>query len=224
MSEEIDGGTRAEEAGGGPAEIARIEALERSLRRLWAALAAVVLAFALAVVASLGPRDRLAARELALSDPEGRVRIALSGAKEGGSIEHYDAEGRLRIAQGIDAEGKAALTLFDPSGGRRLAAAAFADADAGIALLDPGGKVRIQLLSESDGVTGTLHLDPQGRRRIETLASADGTAVESFLDPSGAVRLQLGTRRDGAPLFSLEEDEDAAGDEPADDAQEPAGQ
>jgi hypothetical protein len=184
------------------AQAGRIERLERAVRRLWLALGGASLAAgALALSASPGRGD-LAVQKLSIADAEGRVRIALSAADGGSSIEHYDADGRLRISQGIDPQGKAGLSLLDPQGARRIGAAAFADGDAGIAILDRAGKVRIQLLSESDGLSGTLHLDPQGRKRIETLASADGTAVHSFMDPTGVVRLQLGTRPDGAPVFS----------------------
>ena len=216
MQEDGQGEERVAEAAAAGVEAARIEQLERAVRRLWLALAAVVVGGATLALAIGGRSERLEARELALSDAEGRTRIALSAAKDGGTLEHYDAEGRLRLSQGIDAQGKAALTLFDPQGGRRIAAASFADGDAALALLDAGGKVRIQLLSGADGVTGTLHLDPQGRKRIETLAAADGTAVQSFMDPSGKVRLQLGTRPNGVPVFSLE-DREAGGDEAADE-------
>jgi hypothetical protein len=220
MNEHDDGDDRVAEAGpagvesGHGMEAARIEQLERAVRRLWLALAAVVLAGATLALALAGGSERLEAREIALSDADGRTRIALSAAKDGGTLEHYDGEGRLRLSQGIDAEGRASVTLLDPQGGRRIAAAAFADGDAGLALLDPAGKVRIQLISESEGLIGTLHLDPQGRKRIETLAAADGTAVQSFIDPSGKVRLQLGTRATGLPVFSLEnrgEGEEEAG-------------
>ncbi len=191
------------------AQADRIERLERAVRRLWLALAAAALAGgALAVSAGMGRPD-LAVQKLAIEDAEGRLRIALSAAEGGASIEHYDADGRLRISQGIDAHGKAGLALLDPEGARRIGAAAFADGDAGIAILDRAGKVRIQLLSESDGVSGTLHLDAQGHKRIETLASADGTAVHSFMDPTGVVRLQLGTRPDGVPVFSQPDRGDA---------------
>ena len=201
-------------------EDARIEQLERAVRRLWLALAAVVVGGAALAFAAGGASERLEARELALSDAEGRVRIALSAKDGAASLEHYDAEGRLRLSQGVDADGKAGLTLLDPQGGRRIAAAAFADGDAGLALLDPAGKVRIQLISEAGGLIGSLHLDPQGRKRIETLAAADGTAVQSFMDPSGKVRLQLGTRPNGLPVFSLENRGEAEGGEEA--PEEPA--
>jgi hypothetical protein len=213
MQEDEQGEDRVAEAAAAGVEAARIEQLERAVRRLWLALAAVVVGGGALALALGGRSERLEARELALSDAEGRVRIALSAVKDGGSLEHYDAEGRARLTQGIDAEGKAGLTLLDPQGGRRIAAAAFADGDAGLALLDAAGKVRIQLLSESDGVIGTLHLDPQGRKRIETLAAADGAAVQSFMDPSGKVRLQIGTRPNGAPVFSLQDRGEAEGEE-----------
>ena len=187
----------------------RIERLERGLRRLWLALGVVSLAGGALAVAALTTRPDVAVQKLAIADAEGRVRIALSAAEGGASIEHFDADGRLRISEGIDAEGKAGLSLLDPQGARRIGAAAFADGDAGIAILDRAGRVRIQLLSEADGLSGTLHLDPQGRKRIETLASADGTAVHSFMDPNGVVRLQLGTRPDGAPVFSQPDRDDA---------------
>ena len=201
--------SRGEPAPERDAQAGRIERLEGAVRRLWLALAVVSLAGgALAVAAGRTPAD-LSVQKLAIADAEGRVRIALSAAEGAAAIEHYDANGRLRISQGIDADGKAGLALLDPEGARRIGAAAFADGDAGIAILDRAGKVRIQLLSAADGLSGTLHLDPQGRKRIETLASADGTAVHSFMDPTGVVRLQLGTRPNGTPVFSQHDRGDA---------------
>src|SRR5262245_26421090 len=121
-------------------EAGRIERLERAVRRLWLALGAASLAAAALAIAAGRPPAELAVGKLAIADAEGRVRIALSAAEGGAAIDHYDAEGRLRISQGIDAQGKAGLALLDPAGARRIGAAAFADGDAGIAILDRAGK------------------------------------------------------------------------------------
>jgi hypothetical protein len=186
----------------GDAGSGRVARLERSLRLLWTAVVVLSLAGgALAVQAGM-TRQRVAVQELAIADADGRVRIVISAAAGGGSIDHFDTEGRLRISQGIEPDGKASLTLLDQAGARRIGAAAFADGDAGIAVLDRGGNVRIQLISEADGLAGSVLLDPQGRKRIETFAAADGRALHSFLDPSGGVRLQLGTRPDGSTVSS----------------------
>jgi hypothetical protein len=201
----------------GDAESGRVARLERSVRLLWIAVVVLSLAGgALALRAGMAS-SRVTVQELAVTDAEGRVRIALSAAASGGSIDHFDAEGRRRISQGIEPDGKASLTLLDSAGARRIGAAAFADGDAGIAVLDRSGKVRIQLISEADGLAGSVLLDPQGRKRIETFAAADGRVLQSFLDPSGDVRLQLGTRPDGSAVSSLissqPDEEEAAPDE-----------
>ena len=187
---------------GSDAESGRVARLERSVRRLWIALVVLSLAAGALAVAAGMTRRRVAVQELAVADADGRVRIVLSAAAGGGSIDQFDAEGRLRISQGIEPDGKAGLTLLDPAGARRIGAAAFADGDAGIAVLDRSGKVRIQLISEADGLAGTVHLDPQGRKRVEIFAAADGRVLQSFLDPAGGVRLQLGTRPDGSAVSS----------------------
>jgi hypothetical protein len=203
---------QTEEAG--DAWSGRVARLERSLRLLWVAVVALSLAGgALALRAGM-THERIAVQELAVADADGRVRIVLSAAAGGGSIDHFDAEGRLRISQGIEPDGKASLTLVDQAGARRIGAAAFADGDAGIAVLDRAGKVRIQLISEADGLAGSVLLDPQGRKRVETFAAADGRALQSFLDPSGGVQLQLGTRPDGGAVSSQpRQAELAAGEE-----------
>src|SRR5438093_13718009 len=97
----------SEGAPGAPAGEERILRLERSVRQLRAALAAVVVAGAALAVASLSSRDTLRLRELSVVDANGRVRIALSAAKENVALEHYDADGRMRISEGVDADGKA---------------------------------------------------------------------------------------------------------------------
>lgn len=199
--EQEQGAREASEAGS-DAESGRVARLESSVRRLWIAVVVVSLAAGALAVAAGMPRRKVAVEELAIADADGRVRIVLSAAAGGGSIDQFDTEGRLRISQGIEPDGKAGVTLLDPAGARRIGAAAFADGDAGIAVLDRSGKVRIQLLSEADGLAGTVHLDPQGRKRIETFAAADGRALHSFLDPAGGVRLQLGTRPDGSAVSS----------------------
>jgi hypothetical protein len=182
------------------AESPRIARLERSVRSLWIAVVVSILSGgALALRAGTAPQ-RIAVQELAVTDADGGVRLVLSAAAGGGSVDHFDAQGRLRISQGIEPDGKASLVLLDPTGTRRIGAATFADGDAGIAVLDRSGKVRIQLISEADGLAGTVQLDPQGRKRIETFAAADGGALQSFLGPSGDVRLQLGTRPDGSAV------------------------
>ena len=184
----------------GGAEFQRIARLERSVRHLWIAVAAL-LAVGAALAAGVGTtRDALSLRELTIGDADGRGRIVLAAGEEGATLAHFDAQGRLRISQGIEPDGKASLVLFDPTGARRIGAAAFTDGDAGIAVLDRSGRVRIQLISEADGLAGTVQLDPQGRKRIETFAAADGGALQSFLGPSGDVRLQLGTRPDGSAV------------------------
>ena len=192
------------------AESGRVARLERSVRRLWMAIVVLSLAGGVLAVGAGMTRRRVAVQELAVADADGRVRIVLSAAAGGGSIDQFDAEGRLRISQGIEPDGKAGLVLLDPAGARRIGAAAFADGDAGIAVLDRSGKVRIQLISEADGLAGTVHLDPQGRKRIETFAAADGRALQSFLDPVGGVSLQLGTRPDGTAVSSQPHQEEAA--------------
>ena len=209
---------------GSDAESGRVARLERSVRRLWIAVVGVSLAGGALAVGAGMPRRKLAVEELVIADADGRVRIALSAAAGGGSIDQFDAEGRLRISQGIEPDGKAGVTLLDPAGARRIGAAAFADGDAGIAVLDRGGKVRIQLLSEADGLAGTVHLDPQGRKRIETFAAADGRALHSFLDPSGGVRLQLGTRPDGSAVSSQLGSEPASEPDLAEAAPDEAGE
>ena len=199
----------APQASGG-AESGRIDRLERSVRRLWIALVAVSLAAGALAVGNGAMQRRIAVQELAITDAEGHARILLSAAAGGGKVEHFDAEGRLRLAQETLPDGKASLVLLDPGGARRIGAAAFADGDAGLAILDRSGKVRIQLISEADGLAGTVHLDPQGRKRVETFAAADGRALHSFLDPSGDVRLQLGTYPDGSAVSSQPQAEELA--------------
>jgi len=201
--EQEQGEEPREAAGAGSdAESGRVARLERSVRRLWVAVVVLSLAGGALAVGAGMTRQRVAVQELAVADADGRVRIVLSAAAGGGTIDQFDAEGRLRISQGIEPDGKAGLVLLDPTGARRIGAAAFADGDAGIAVLDRSGKVRIQLISEADGLAGTVHLDPQGRKRIESFAAADGRALQSFLDPEGGVRLQLGTRPDGTAVSS----------------------
>jgi len=186
----------------GGAESQRIARLERSVRHLWIAVAAL-LAVGAALASGVGTtRDALSLRELTIGDADGRGRIVLSASAEGATLAHFDAQGRLRISQGIEPDGKASVVLHDPNGARRIGAAAFADGDAGIAILDRSEKVRIQMITEADGLAGSVQLDPQGRKRIETFAAADGRALQSFLDPSGDVRLQLGTRPDGSTVSS----------------------
>jgi len=194
----------------GDEDVERIDRLERSVRRLWIALGAVSLA-AVALAVSTGmTRRSVAVQQLAITDSEGRPRIVLSAADGSAKLEHFDAEGRLRIAQETLPDGKASLVLLDAGGARRIGAAAFSDGDAGLAILDRAGKVRIQMISEADGLAGTVHLDPQGRKRIETFAAADGRALHSFLDPTGGVRLQLGTRPDGSTVSSQPQPADVA--------------
>jgi hypothetical protein len=197
----------------GGAESLRIAGLERSVRSLWIAVVVLVLAGgALALRAGRDPQ-RIAVQELAVTDADGSARIVLSAAAGGGSADYFDAQGRLRISQGIEPDGKSSLVLLDPTGTRRIGAAAFTDGDAGIAVLDRSGKVRIQLITEAEGLAGTVQLDPQGRKRIETFAAADGGALQSFLGPSGDVRLQLGTRPDGSAVSTqVHEAELAAAD------------
>jgi hypothetical protein len=202
-------------AGASPDE-ERLLRLERSVRQLRIALAAVAVAGAGFALAGLASGRKLTVRELAVEDADGRVRIALSAAKGDPVLEHYDEQGRLRIAEGVDADGKAAWTLLDTSGRRRVGAAAFADGDAAIALLDGNGKVRIQQLAAADGTAATLHLDALGRKRIETIATGNGSAVNSYLDAAGSVRLQIGTSAEGEAVLPAQ----ARGYEPKDDAEE----
>ena len=180
---------------------ARLDALERALRQLRIALAAAVAAGAALAIGSHFGGSRLHVRELAVEDGEGRVRIALRADQANPALEHYDAEGRLRISEGVDQDGRAGWALLDQGGHRRAAAAAFADGDSAMALLDGQGKVRIQQVAAADGTAATLHLDAQGRRRIETIATGSGPAVNSFLDPMGGVRLQIGTDAQGDPVL-----------------------
>jgi len=192
----------SQDAPGAPDPEERLRRLEGSVRRLRIALAAAALAGATLALASFASRGgRLSVRELAVEDADGKVRISLTAAKTNPAVEHYDAEGRLRISEGVDADGKAGWTLLDTSGRRRVGAAAFADGDAAMALLDGSGKVRIQQLAAADGTAATLHLDAQGRKRIETVATGAGSAVNSYLDASGSVRLQIGTGADGEPVL-----------------------
>jgi len=182
----------------------RLLRLERSVRQLRVVLGVAVAAGAALALASFATGGRLRARELAIEDSQGRVRIALSAARENPAVEHYDAEGRLRISEGVDADGKAGWTLLDQSGHRRAGAAAFADGDAAMALLDGTGKVRIQQSAAADGTAATIHLDAQGRKRIETIATGSGSAVNSYLDTSGTVRLQIGTSAEGEAVMPVQ--------------------
>jgi len=200
----------APEHEGGDAQSLRIAGLERSVRRLWIAVAALLLAGGALATGAGTTREELSVRELTITDAEGQGRIVLSASAEGGTLSHFDAQGRLRISQGIEPDGKASIALLDPNGAKRIGAAAFADGDAGIAILDRSEKVRIQLITEADGLAGSVQLDPQGRKRIETFAAADGRALQSFLDPFGGVRLQLGTRPDGSAVSSQPHHAEAA--------------
>lgn len=165
-------------------------------------------------------RRHIAAERIDVIEPDGRVRLVLSGAarapspiidgreleRSGGNtsgIIFYNDEGDEcggLVFKG-EAAGAEAMLAFDQFKGDQVIALNYWEADgkrnAGLTLWDHPDKTgvwgheRLGLGRGQDASVGlTLH-DPQGRARLKVTVAADGTPSITLLDADGKVAVSL---------------------------------
>ena len=94
---------------------ARLDRLERQVRRLRGLVVGVALALGvgLALVATTSP-DELTVRRLSVVDDNEKSRFTVGTDSDGAAkMRIYDPNGKLRFAVGTDSDGAAGLTLYD---------------------------------------------------------------------------------------------------------------
>ena len=85
------------------------------------------------------------------------------------------ADGKIRIAAAILADGQASVVWLDKDEKVRIKAATLAGGQACVTWLDKDGKVRINAATLADGQAGVGWFDKDGKVRINAATVADGT-------------------------------------------------
>jgi len=185
--------------------LGRIERLERANRRLWLALAAVLLAGMAGLLVGLAPAaTRVEAEVFELKDARGVVRGAWTSGPGGQTYLSLNApSGKPRLRMTLERGEYPRLELFDRKDRPRAVLAAFPSGHLGLSLHGENGKPRTSLYLDDKDAPKLSLLDSRGVTRLGLGVLGDETphislqdpkkrTVASFYaDPGGEARLEL---------------------------------
>lgn len=180
----------------------RIDRLERAIRAHRIVVAALVLAFAGAMM--LEHRrvrvPQLETRGLSVVDSQGRTRIALGRfERDAFGLSLADAEGHPRALFELQGDGSPRLSFANPSGQSLAELTVFQDAPR-MSLTNVDGVEFFSLSVEMDGSSRLSLLDQRGQSRINIGASGDGSPGLVLVDRYGRALAELTISADASKL------------------------
>ena len=180
----------------------RLSRLERAGRIQRMVIAALVVAFAGAVVSEhrRGRSPRLETAQLSIVDQQGRARVVVGEFGSGAfGMSLADDAGRPRALFELQGDGSPRLSFANPAGQSLAELTVFQDAPR-LSLTNLDGVEFFSLSVEMDGSSRLSLLDQRGQSRINLGAAGDGSPGLVLVDRYGRALAELTISADASKL------------------------